>query len=241
MMKALTTAFLTILSLTSASPLALTPRADPVCPADGYLPADQSQWLFPVLITPVSAANPDTKYGTVYSPKITPGDFCTIYNLYVPESAAGKTCTLKFFFPRQDQLRTSSFTYDGPGHFTFTGYAFGSGADADTTWNNQPPAGPSKLQSHEERESNADEKFELQARLLRLRCWSRAMRTSLTRVIAAFRLVRARSRLAACCAAPTPRLSTSRTRTCARLGSMSLSAKRVDRLKGVLTRWLPWM
>lgn len=67
----------------------------------------------------------------------------TIFNLYVPESAAGKTCTLKFFFPSQNQLRTSSYTYKGPGHFTFTGYAFGSGADADTTWNNQPPAGPS--------------------------------------------------------------------------------------------------
>ncbi|GME32780.1 putative gpi anchored cell wall protein [Neofusicoccum parvum] len=142
MMKSLIAVTLSLFTLVSASPV-LSKRADPVCPADGYLPADQSEWLFPVYIVPVSKNNPDTKYGTVYSPKITPNDFCTIFNLYVPESAAGKTCTLKFFFPSQDQLRTSSYTYSGAGHFTFTGYAFGSGATADTTWNNQPPAGPS--------------------------------------------------------------------------------------------------
>ncbi|KAL1639698.1 hypothetical protein SLS58_007596 [Diplodia intermedia] len=144
MMKSLAAAaaLLSLLSPTTASPL-LAKRADPVCPADGYLPADPASWLFPVGIYPVSASNPDTNYGTVYSPKITPGDFCTIFNLYVPESAAGKTCTLKFLFPAQDQLRTSSYTYEGAGHFTFTGYAFGSGATDETTWNNQPPAGPS--------------------------------------------------------------------------------------------------
>lgn len=76
MMKSLATVALSLLSLVSASPL-LNKRADPVCPADGYLPADQSSWLFPVYIVPVSKNNPDTKYGTVYSPKITPNDFCT--------------------------------------------------------------------------------------------------------------------------------------------------------------------
>lgn len=144
MMKSIAAAALSLLSLASASPL-LTKRTDPVCPADGYLPDDPSSWLFPVGIYPISKSNPDTNYGTVYSPKITPDDFCTIFNLYVPESAAGKTCTLKFFFPSQDQLVTSSYTYEGAGHFTFTGYAFGTGATDETTWNNQPAPGPSKF------------------------------------------------------------------------------------------------
>ena len=36
--------------------------------------------------------------------------------------------------------------YVGGGHFTFTGYAFGTGATEQTTYNNQPPAGPSPPQ-----------------------------------------------------------------------------------------------
>lgn len=76
---------------------------------------------------------------------------CTIFNLYVPDTAAGKTCTLKFMFPDRSQLEYSDYTFNDAsgnpateGHFTFTGYAFGTGATDETTWNNQPAAGPSK-------------------------------------------------------------------------------------------------
>ncbi|KAF2142684.1 uncharacterized protein K452DRAFT_287099 [Aplosporella prunicola CBS 121167] len=133
-------AFLSFVSLTTATPL--TPRADPVCPTNDYLPAPGS-FVWPQLMVPVSAANPDTAYGTVYSPRITPNDFCTIFNLYLPQSAAGKTCSLEFLFPSQDQLRSSSYVFEGPGHFNFTGFALGAGAELDTTWNKQPPAGSS--------------------------------------------------------------------------------------------------
>ncbi|KAI9657308.1 MAG: hypothetical protein M1821_002988 [Bathelium mastoideum] len=106
------------------------------CPA--YLP---SKFLFPNLIVPVSQKKPDTAYGTVYSPKVSPNDFCTIFNLHIPPWAHHKACTLEFLFPRREQLETSSFTYNGPGHFTFTGFPEGTGARAHTTWNTRPRNG----------------------------------------------------------------------------------------------------
>jgi hypothetical protein len=54
----------------------------------------------------------------------------------------GKDCTLEFLFPALGQTHTP-YVYIGPGHFTFTGYAIGSGATEKTTYNDQPPAGPS--------------------------------------------------------------------------------------------------
>ncbi|KAK7550738.1 ubiquitin 3 binding protein But2 C-terminal domain-containing protein [Phyllosticta citricarpa] len=134
----------------SAAPSCQKNTRDVTCPEGGLLPEDTSEWLFPVGIYPISKNNPDTNYGTVYSPKITPNDYCTIFNLFVPESAAGKTCTLKFLFPDHSQLETSDYTFKDingqdtmEGHFTFTGYAFGTGANDSTTWNNQPAPGPS--------------------------------------------------------------------------------------------------
>ncbi|KAK7542195.1 ubiquitin 3 binding protein But2 C-terminal domain-containing protein [Phyllosticta citribraziliensis] len=140
----------TLFLAASAAPSCQKKARDVTCPEGGLLPEDSSSWLFPVGIYPISKSNPDTNYGTVYSPKITPNDFCTIFNLYVPESAAGKTCTLEFLFPDHSQLQTSDYTFKDvngqdttEGHFTFTGYAFGTGANDTTTWNNQPAPGPS--------------------------------------------------------------------------------------------------
>ncbi|KAK8218497.1 ubiquitin 3 binding protein But2 C-terminal domain-containing protein [Phyllosticta capitalensis] len=134
----------------SAAPSCSKKARDLTCPANGLLPEDPNSWLFPVGIYPIAKSTPDTNYGTVYSPKITPNDFCTIFNLYVPDTAAGKTCTLKFMFPDRSQLEYSDYTFNDAsgnpateGHFTFTGYAFGTGATDETTWNNQPAAGPS--------------------------------------------------------------------------------------------------
>ncbi|KAK8167938.1 ubiquitin 3 binding protein But2 C-terminal domain-containing protein [Phyllosticta citrichinensis] len=140
----------TLFLAASAAPSCQKKARDVTCPEGGLLPEDSNSWLFPVGIYPISKSNPDTNYGTVYSPKITPNDFCTIFNLYVPESAAGKTCTLEFLFPDHSQLQTSDYTFKDvngqdttEGHFTFTGYAFGTGANDTTTWNNQPAPGPS--------------------------------------------------------------------------------------------------
>ncbi|OCL12878.1 hypothetical protein AOQ84DRAFT_134953 [Glonium stellatum] len=109
------------------------------CPPGGTLP---SSHLNPTLMVPIAASAPNHAFGGTQTPIITPNDFCTIFDLSIPPSGVGKTCTLEFLFPALGQTLTP-YVYIGEGHFTFTGYAFGSGATEETTYNNQPPAGPS--------------------------------------------------------------------------------------------------
>ncbi|KAI1854469.1 hypothetical protein JX266_000587 [Neoarthrinium moseri] len=100
------------------------------------------EFEFPHYITQISAAHPDTAYGPSYFGKFTPNDVSSIFSFDIPASRADANCTLEFLFPRQDQLRTSSFTYSGGGSFFFTGYDIGSCPGPDTTFNNQPRPGP---------------------------------------------------------------------------------------------------
>ncbi|KAH8648280.1 ubiquitin 3 binding protein But2 C-terminal domain-containing protein [Tricladium varicosporioides] len=116
---------------------------NPTCPANGNLPA--TGYLSPTLMVPISASSPNIAFGSTQNPIITPNDFCTIFNLVIPGSAVGKKCTLEFLFPSPKQTKSPA-DYNGPGHFTFTGYAFDSGATLKTTYNNQPPPGPSPPQ-----------------------------------------------------------------------------------------------
>lgn len=107
-----------------------------ICPKD--LPG-AGEFEFPHLVIPISKSNPDTTYPNTYFPNITPNDVATIFNFDVQGN--GQICELGFYFPRQDQLDTSSFTLSGPGTFTFSISVLGTGAqDGVTTWNNQPPA-----------------------------------------------------------------------------------------------------
>ncbi|KAF8848477.1 hypothetical protein BDZ45DRAFT_681204 [Acephala macrosclerotiorum] len=89
--------------------------------------------------------HPNIAFGPTDFSLITPNDFCSIFNLIIPPTAVGKTCTLEFLFPSHAQTY-APYTYNGGGHFTFTGYAFGSGATPKTTYNTQPPPGPSPPQ-----------------------------------------------------------------------------------------------
>ncbi|KAE8445344.1 hypothetical protein EG329_013466 [Mollisiaceae sp. DMI_Dod_QoI] len=137
-----------LLSLIAATPTAMPLEVvserhwNPSCPPNGTLPANH---ISPSLIVPVSSNLPDVAFGPTSFPLITPNDFCSIFNLVVPPSGVGKTCTLEFLFPSHSQT-FAPFVYSGGGHFTFTGYAFGSGATPQTTYNQQPPAGPSPPQ-----------------------------------------------------------------------------------------------
>ncbi|KAF2085964.1 hypothetical protein K490DRAFT_45570 [Saccharata proteae CBS 121410] len=131
--------------ITTASPTGPTYQPPATCPSNGYLPPNAST-ISPSLIVPISARSPNTALGPTTNPLITPSDICTIFNLPLPPTAANKTCSLRFLFPTQDQLllspSTSTYAYTGPGHFTFTGYAIGAGAEANTTYAHQPAAGP---------------------------------------------------------------------------------------------------
>ncbi|KAI0165131.1 ubiquitin 3 binding protein But2 C-terminal domain-containing protein [Hypoxylon sp. FL1284] len=107
------------------------------CPA--YL--EEGQYEFPHYITQISAREPDRAFGSQLSGVVTPNDVSSVFSFDVPADRADANCTLEFLFPRADQLRSSAFSYDGPGTFFFTGYLAGSCPGPNTTFNNQPTAG----------------------------------------------------------------------------------------------------
>ena len=109
------------------------------CPPGGTLPPG---YIAPSMMVRISQNSPDEEFGSTQTPLITPNDFCTIFNLEIPSSGYDSTCTLVFLFPDHDETQ-SPYSYDGPGHFTFTGYSQFFGATDQTTYNNQPPPGPS--------------------------------------------------------------------------------------------------
>lgn len=107
------------------------------CPA--YL--EEGQYEYPHYITHISQSEPDKAFGPQFNGLITPNEISSIFSFDVPASRADANCTLEFLFPRQDQLKTSNFTYEGAGSFTFFGYVAGSCPGEETTFNNQPTAG----------------------------------------------------------------------------------------------------
>jgi hypothetical protein len=116
------------------------------CPAnpaqpDGKLPKGS---ISTSVLVPISSKNPKTAYPNSDWAKITPGDFCTVFNLVVDSDATqGKVCNLVFDFP--DYLQApGNFIFLGSGKFTFTGYDINAGAvPGETTYANQPRPGPS--------------------------------------------------------------------------------------------------
>ncbi|KAJ4989784.1 gpi anchored cell wall protein [Stagonosporopsis vannaccii] len=118
----------------------------PKCPSnkaqpDGKLPSNS---VSTSALVPISAKNPNTAYPNSEWAKITPGDFCTVFNLVVDSDATqGKVCNLVFDFP--DYLQApGDFVFLGSGKFTFTGYDINAGAvPGETTYANQPRPGPS--------------------------------------------------------------------------------------------------
>jgi Ubiquitin 3 binding protein But2 C-terminal domain len=114
-------------------------HTDQGCPANGTL---QGNYFGVDGLVPVSSSQPTVEFGFSNSAIINPNDYCTIFNLIVPPSGLGKTCTLEFLLPDTCQAGYN-YTFAGAGHFTFTGYAFGTGATEDTTFQNQPPPGSS--------------------------------------------------------------------------------------------------
>jgi hypothetical protein len=133
------TTFAGLVSLVAAipAPAGLTNR-QPGCPKD--LPALPG-FEFPHLIVPISKAHPDAANPNTYFPVISPDDLATVFNFDILNG--DQTCELGFYFPYQDQLETSSFTFNGPyaGPATFVVQInqLGIGAtDGFTTWNNQP-------------------------------------------------------------------------------------------------------
>lgn len=108
------------------------------CP--GYL--EKGQYEFPHYITQISEKHPNTAFGPSYFGVFTPNDVSSIFSFDIPASRHDANCTLEFLFPKQSQLKTSSYSYSGGGSFFWTGYNPGSCPGAHTTYNNQPAPGP---------------------------------------------------------------------------------------------------
>ncbi|KAL4745785.1 ubiquitin 3 binding protein But2 C-terminal domain-containing protein [Aspergillus terricola var. indicus] len=105
-------------------------------PSGGSCPADLSgNYEFPHLIIPIDSSSPDEAYGTQFNGTVTP-TVSTIFNFDIPATDAGKTCSLVFLFPRQEDLETSAFDFSGDGTIQFS--AVETYATQSTTYNNAP-------------------------------------------------------------------------------------------------------
>ncbi|KAI0409236.1 ubiquitin 3 binding protein But2 C-terminal domain-containing protein [Xylaria palmicola] len=92
-----------------------TPSPTGGAPGGGSCPGELTgAWEFPHLIIPVDSADAGRAPGTSYFGEVT-STVSSAFSFDVPSGDAGKTCDLVFYFPRQDQLETSSFTFAGSG------------------------------------------------------------------------------------------------------------------------------
>lgn len=188
---------LALLGLTMASAIPTTSNEDCDCPVNGTLP-EEGSYVSTSAFYEISAKKPNKHYPPSLTAKVTPGDLCFITNLELPTTAVGKTCTLKFLFPTKEQAK-QWYKFSGPGHFTFTGYATGVGADDTTTYNNQPAPGPSKCSVLLFPSRETDRLPKALPVLLRS---SPITPTPSSPVLAAFRILPLRPLSAAACAVP---------------------------------------
>jgi len=135
-----------LLALLSSSYTFASPLQDRAACPSGSVFAPGA--ISPYALIPISKTQPDKAFGSVSTGVVTPNDKCTIVNLKIPDYIDGsptllKICTLSFAFPTSAQASPHEVSASGPGHYTFTGYLTGSGANGETTYNKQPTPGPS--------------------------------------------------------------------------------------------------
>lgn len=89
---------------------------------------------FPHLIVPVDANKPDFAPGTSFFGTVSKS-VKSYFNFDIPGHYSGKTCTVRFMFPQQWQLETSSFELRGLGH-VYAGWT--RGVSKSTTYSTAP-------------------------------------------------------------------------------------------------------
>ena len=100
----------TLITKTSVLP---APSASGVTPSG--CPASLSgTHEFPHLIVPVNKDSPTTAAGSSYNGTFS-ATVSSIFNFDIPETDSGKTCSLVFLLPTQDELVSSAFTLSGSG------------------------------------------------------------------------------------------------------------------------------
>jgi hypothetical protein len=105
-------------------------------PTSSTCPTNLSgDYEFPHLIIPIDSEHPNAAKGTSFFGTIT-DTVSTIFNFDIPWSDAGRTCSLIFLFPEQEDLQTSSFTFSGDGKVEVE--KLEAPATGQTTYNNAP-------------------------------------------------------------------------------------------------------
>ena len=90
---------------------------------------------FPHLIVPINKDQPDAPGGTSYNGTIS-SSISSIFNFDIPSSNSGKTCSLVFLLPTQNELTTSAFSLSGSGGFDVA--RLSTPATQSTMYNNVP-------------------------------------------------------------------------------------------------------
>ena len=119
----------TLITQTSVLPSASAVSASS-CPA-----SLSGTFEYPHLIVPVDKSQPDQAGGTSFNGTIS-STISSIFNFDIPQTDAGKTCTLVFLLPEQSQLTTSAFSLSGSGGFDVA--QLSSPATEQTTYNTVP-------------------------------------------------------------------------------------------------------
>ncbi|KAI1120139.1 hypothetical protein F5Y10DRAFT_273364 [Nemania abortiva] len=101
------------------------------CPGD----LTPGTYEFPHLIIPLDSSHPDVAAGTSYFGEVST-NISSAFNFDIPSEAAGKTCTVVFYFPLQSQLVTSSYNFTGPGGVYFA--RLSAPVSTDTSYANVP-------------------------------------------------------------------------------------------------------
>ena len=110
------------------------PSASAVSPSS--CPASLSgTYEYPHLIVHVDKSKPDQAGGTSFNGTIS-STISSIFNFDIPQSDSGKTCTLVFLLPQQNQLTTSAFSLSGSGGFDVA--RLSSPATEQTSYNTVP-------------------------------------------------------------------------------------------------------
>ena len=114
----------------ASQPSGTPPSSGKTCPTNL-----NGEYTAPHLIIPVDSSSPDTAPGTSYNGTIS-STLTTLYKFDVPQSYADKTCSLVFLFPKQEDLETSAFTFNGDGKIDFA--SLESPVSEETSYSNMP-------------------------------------------------------------------------------------------------------
>jgi hypothetical protein len=96
---------------------------------------NSGDYQYPHLIIPVDSTKPNDAAGTSYNGTVS-STVSTAFNFDIPQSYAGKTCSLVFLFPQKQDLETTDFSFSGDGKVDFA--KLSSAVNNKTTSSNLP-------------------------------------------------------------------------------------------------------